>query len=353
MSKLINFPTATKEEMMAINEVVFANVITDGNLSLFCDVRTGVESGDRLAWVNPLSMVGKPSRGCEPEDDTPSAVLVEKKWDLKSYDFRIAQCYTDLEQILYRLGLKEAAERGDLSGTDYAAFMDTLVTNAMDSMYKRFVWFGDTEAANVADGGKILNGVDVDFYTVVDGIFKQIDTMIAAGDEGVVVTAIGANAKATYALQMSEVWDPIAILTSVILDADVAIEAEEDQELLVSRFFMNKLKAKMLSLPQYTESQFTKNEQGMMTVTFLGYTVVEMKEWDHQIKNYIQDGTKYYKPFRALFTTKSNLKVGVPSTETFYQLLSWYEKKDRKYYTDAADKIDVIVMRGELVSIAH
>ena len=350
---IINFPTATKQEMMDISEVVFANVVTDGPLASYCDVRTGVKSGDRLAWVNPLNMVGKPSRGCEPESDNASATLVEKVWALKDYDFRIEQCYTELEQILYNLGLKDAIDRGDLSGTEYATFLDTLITNAMDKMYKRFVWFGDTEAANVVDGGKILNGVDVDYYTVVDGIFKQIDTMIAAGDEGVVVTAIAANTKATYALQMSEVWDPIAILTSCILDAPVAIEAESDQKVMMSRFFMNKLKAKMLSLPQYTESQFTRNEQGYRTVTFMGYEIMEVKEWDEQIKNYIQDGTKYYKPFRALFTTKSNLKVGVPSTNTFGQLSSWYEKKDRKYYIDAADKIDVIVMRGELISIAH
>lgn len=350
MAKIIDFPTATPQEMMSINEVVFANVISDGELSTFVDIREGVKSGDRLAWVNPLSMIGKPSGGCEPVPDTVTADLTEKEWDLQGFDVRIEQCYKDLEEILYDLGLKDGIERGDLTGTEYAMFLETLVTNALDKMYKRFVWFGDKNAANIADGGHITNGVDVDYFTVIDGVFTQIAAMIA-NSEAVVVTAVAANAEASKSAQMSYVWDPIAILQTAILNANVAIEGEDDPVIYVSRFFMSKLKIKMLSLPQYTESQFSKNELGYQTVQFLGHTVVEMKEWDEQIiANH--SGTTYYKPFRALYTTKKNLKVGVPSLSTFKVLKAWYENKDRKYYIDAMDKLDCIVMRSELVSIA-
>ena len=350
MGKIIDFPTATPQEMMDINEVVFANVISDGELSALVDVREGVKSGDRLAWVNPLTMIGKPSRGCEPVSDAATADLVEKEWDLQEFDVRIEQCYKDLEEILYNLGLKDGIERGDLTGTEYAMFLETLVTNALDKMYKRFVWFGDKDAANIADGGHITDGVDVEYFTVIDGVFKQIAAMIA-NNEAVVVTTLAANAEANKAAQMAYVWDPIAKLQDVILNANVAIEGEDDPIIYVSRFFMSKLKAKMLSLPQYTESQFSKNELGFATVQFLGHTVIEMKEWDEQIiANH--SGTTYYKPFRALYTTKKNLKVGVPSLSTFKVLKAWYENKDRKYYIDAMDKLDCIVMRPELVSIA-
>ena len=350
MAKIIDFPTATPQEMMSINEVVFANVISDGELSTFVDVREGVKSGDRLAWVNPLTMIGKPSRGCEPVSDTVTADLTEKAWDLQEFDVRIEQCYKDLEEILYDLGLKDGIERGDLTGTEYAMFLETLVTNALDKMYKRLVWFGDKDAENITGGGHITNGVDVDYFTVIDGVFKQIAAMIA-NNEAVVVTTVAANAEATKAAQMAYVWDPIAILQATILNANVAIEGEDDPVIYVSRFFMSKLKIKMLSLPQYTESQFSKNELGYPTVQFLGHTIVEMKEWDEQIiANH--SGTTYYKPFRALYTTKKNLKVGVPSLGTFKVLKAWYENKDRKYYIDAMDKLDCIVMRPELVSIA-
>ena len=350
MAGIINFPTATPEEMMSINEVVFANVVKDGDLSTLVDLREGVKTGDRVAWVNPLTMIGKASSGCEPRTDNPTAALIEKKWDLQEFDVRIVTCYKDVEEILYELGLNDGVLRGDISGTDYATFLDSLMTTALDKMYKRFTWFGDKEAANVADGGDILDGVDIEFFNVIDGVFKQIATMIADGDD-VVVTAIAANTKASYALQMSEVWDPIANLTSVILDANPQIESETDQVVYVSRFYMNKLKAKMLAQPQYTESQFSKNEQGYATVQFLGHTVVQMNEWDEQIKANIQDGTKYNKPFRALYTTKRNLKVGVPSLSTFGGLNAWYEKKERQYYIEAMDKLDCIVMMPELISI--
>ena len=350
MAKIIDFPTATPQEMMSINEVVFANVISDGELSTFVDIREGVKSGDRLAWVNPLSMIGKPSRGCEPVSDTVTADLTEKEWDLQGFDVRIEQCYKDLEEILYDLGLKDGIERGDLTGTEYAMFLETLVTNALDKMYKRLVWFGNKNAANIADGGRITDGVDIDYFTIIDGVFTQIAAMIANA-EAVVVTTVAANAEATKAAQMAYVWDPIAILQATILNANVAIEGEDDPVIYVTRFFMSKLKIKMLSLPQYTESQFSKNELGYQTVQFLGHTVVEMKEWDEQIiANH--SGTTYYKPFRALYTTKKNLKVGVPSLSTFKVLKAWYENKDRKYYIDAMDKLDCIVMRAELISIA-
>ena len=351
MAKIINFPVLTKQEMMALAEVVFVKTLELGPIASLVDVRTGAESGDRIAWVGRMGMVGKKGRGCSPTPDTPTAPLTEKKVDLKEFDIRLVQCYTELEGILYRLGLKKAAEIGDLEGTDWQRFYEELLTEAIDMMYRRMLYFGDTEAENVTDGGEIKDGVDVTFFTTVDGVFKQIADLITAG-AAVVVKTITSNAQATKAAQLAYDEDLLPILDALILDAPAALAKETDSAVYVTRWAMSRLKKELLAKEAYTESQFKLNEEGFTTVMRLGREIIEMPDWDEVIEAALNNGTKYFKPFRMLYTTKSNVKLCVPGDGAFTDIASWYENKERSFYTDVIDKLDVLVMRPELIAIA-
>lgn len=351
MAKIIDFPVLTKQEMMAIFEVIFVKTFENSPLASLVDVITGAESGDRIAWTGRLSMVGKTGRGCNPTNDTPTSTLIEKRIDLKEFDIRLKQCYTELEGILYRLGLKKAAEIGDLEGTDWQRFYEELLADAIDMMYRRLLYFGDTEAENVTDGGQILDSVDIEFFTPVDGVFKQLADLITAG-ANVTVKTLTSNAQATKAAQLAYAEPLLPILDDLILSANVALAKESDAAVYVTRFAMTRLKKELIEKAAYTESQFALNADGFATVKRLGREIIEMPDWDEIIEAALNDGTKYFKPFRMLYTTKSNVKLCVPGDGAFTDTKSWYENKERSFYTDVIDKLDVLVMRPELLAIA-
>lgn len=355
-SEIITFPHLTPKEIKSLKEIVYLGVISDGQLNELVTVKGGVKTGDREAWLDPMSMVGKKSRKCDPECDEALAPLIEKEWNLKEWDSRLCICYADLEDVLYDLGLKDGVMRGDLTNTEYSQLLETLYVDALEKMYHRFTWFGDTDASHVEDGGIIVDDADLDFFNVVDGVFKQIEELIADGNSEITNLRIEANYEASREAQMDYDWSAVTTLRKALLSPKPLLKKQKDTVVYVSGFFMNKLKLELLERPEYTSEQFALNVLGFNTVNFLGYEITEMLEWDEAIETFLKGAddpaAAYDRPFRVLVTTKSNLVVGVPSEETFLQMNAWYERKDRKMYMEAMDKLDVLLMLPRLVTIA-
>ena len=81
--------------------------------------------------------------------------------------------------------------------------------------------------------------------------------------------------------------------------------------------------------------------EGVQVLSFLGVPVVPMAIWDEMIQAYNDLGDTYFKPHRALLTTKSVLAVGTPNGEReFGEFDIWYDKTSRKNYILLKDKLD-------------
>ena len=86
---------------------------------------------------------------------------------------------------------------------------------------------------------------------------------------------------------------------------------------------------------------FVNLVEGVQVLSFLGIPVVPMAIWDEMIQAYNDLGDTYFKPHRALLTTKSVLAVGTPNGERAYgEFDIWYDKTSRKNYILLKDKLD-------------
>lgn len=354
INPIILFDQMTPSVMMKLTEIIREEVITRGIISNYVDV-VPAWSGKRIPYLGTLSKIGKVGRGCNITDDTASAPLTEKKWLLKDWDFRLPQCYKDFENALYELGLKEGVERPDLTGTPLLDILLSLVEGAVDEMMNRFMWFGDTTGANLPE-----ESTDGAYFKVVDGVWKQLASMITEA-KGIKHIAIAANAEKTTAEQEAAAgMDAVAILSDVINDAPAKLRASrnDERQVLVTDAFFSKLKKQILSEKLYTESAYKMREDGIQELRLFGEKIITVPYWDKEIRDSFNDGTKLDNPYRVLFTTKANLKLGLPATEddqmkAFDSFEAWYDKKSKNMYIDGAGRIDVKVLLPQLVSVAY
>lgn len=364
---IINFEqVATPDILQSLGSIIFAEAVRRGVISDHMEVVPAL-SGERIPVLYPLSKIGKPSRKCSPAVDQANANLVEKTWKLMPWDFKLKMCYADFEQALYHLGLNVDDKRPDMTGTPLMEAILRLVEPAVEEMTMRFGWFGDTAAKNVAaeNGGDITAGVDVDYFKLLDGIWKQVAGMVTE-NKGIKYTSIAANQLATTAAQTAaEGMDAISIINQVINDAPIALRSVETsrKEVIVTDSLMSKLKTQLLAQSIATESQFKMRENGIQELKLYGLTIESQPYWDKEIAESFNNGTKLDRPYRAIYTTKDNLLFGIPKkvddngnpvpTENFEEFNSWYNRDDRNMYIEGMGMFDVKAVRPELISVAY
>ena len=89
----------------------------------------------------------------------------------------------------------------DNLGGEAMGVVEAAIEQAMKEMLHRIVWFGDKTVQNVADGGYLTDGEDVEYYNMIDGFWKQIFAEITPASKYYV--AIAENAGADYAAQQN------------------------------------------------------------------------------------------------------------------------------------------------------
>lgn len=355
MANIINFDQLTPQMKQDLSDIIVAEAILGGTASDFMEV-TPAESGKRIPVLYPLSKIGKVSRGCSPAVDTANAELVEKTWALKEWDFKLKQCYKDVEQALYNLGLKTNTEKPDLTGTPLMNLILRLVEPALDEMILRFAFFGDTAANNHdadSDEGSLTSGVDPNYFKLVDGIWKQIAGMVTSSDVSVI--DIPGNDQASTAAQKSATVDALGILSSVINDAPIDLrQVEAGREvILVTDLFMQKLRKQIYAEDIQTEAQFAQRQNGIQEVRLYGHTITSLPYLDKEIEASFNNGTKLDNPYRVLYTTKDNLLLGIPQGAALHDFDVWYNMDDRNTYIQGIGDLDVKVVRPELISVAY
>jgi hypothetical protein len=89
---------------------------------------------------------------------------------------------------------------------------------------------------------------------------------------------------------------------------------------------------------------------------------IQLTEWDgipmwivpmtdSIIKAYENNGTKLNNPHRALFTTKTNLALGMECTSLFEKINSFYDPRSRMNRMEASDAFDFKVLDDALLQV--
>lgn len=344
--------TFTADQLRSMNELVVKATLESPSLSLFHEIATGIKNDKEIGIIpGTLGLMGKAAQGCNPTADTLTDTAVKKVWEPKRIEVIIDQCATDIAASMAKLARKLGVEVNDLTNTEYFTFLLDMLSVDIPKMILRHAWFGNQAAAAVDDSpaGVLTAGTDPDYFNVINGFWYQLAAIY--GTTPARKIAVTGNSQATFALQKSIATPTtvLADLNNVIDSAPSILSAQPDQVLIVTRSIFQRAYRGLQAAGLAYQIELQSN--GFNLMQWDGIPMYSVPLFDEWIAAYESNGTKYNNPHRILYTTKSNLVIGMEGTSLFDQLNSFYDPKSRINRIEASDAFDVKVLNDELLQV--
>lgn len=346
------------KEIRDLNEAIFEQVFVDRPVTDFHTIFTDVKAKQQIAYLGLLGLVGKSGAGCDPSADSGSITMTEKFWDPKDIAVRFEECWKDLKEVFFVWGKNAGIKATDLTSTDYLNFVEFRLADAVEKAKLRITWFGDTDAANYDDSpaGIIKNGTDLAYFNAIDGLWKQIYAIVAttAARKTAISPNAGGNTYANQIFNATDLTNKIAHTTfqAMIDNADERLRDVENKIILCTWSMYNQYK-KELKAYSAVESSYRLVQDGSRVLQYDGIDVIPFNFWDRTIKAYLDNGTKYYQPHRALMTTKENLGIATESATAFGEIAVFYDPKSRKNITESLWKMDAKIVEDYMIQVAY
>lgn len=344
---VFNFST---EEIRNINELIMEEILQAPELSVLHTIYPGIVADKYVGFIGEGGIVGLPAQECDPVAQEWSIPGEQKIWKPKRWEVFLTECWKDLENTMSIYSLNKGVSVGDLTNTDYMSIVVSVLGNAIKKMIWRFAWFGDTNAENFSNGGILTNGINPEYFRLIDGFWKQLNTAAPVSDPKRIT--IAANAATTMKLQFDQLTGQLAYeaLINLYQQAPIVLRSQPDALFACTQSFadgyMKYLEGKDL------ETTYSVLVDGVKALNFRGIPVVPFPVWDEMIFNYENNGTKLNNPHRCLLTTKSNLAIGVAGDSVLSEVDVWYEKKEDRNYMRSRDSIDAKLLQEKLFTLA-
>lgn len=341
--------TMGPDEVRNVSEIVFEKSFTNPKLEKMHAIEEGIELKKQIVFMGKMAAQGRPSDGCNPADVDAAITATEKFWERNEVSIRMKHCKEDLPQLFKAFVKKmKALESYDLEGAEELAFLaDQLIEAINDAIY-RLVWFGDKSASNVTGGGVIKDGEDVELFTSVDGIWKQIFAGVTAGK--IKRFTVDKNAGASYEAQELAGQEPLTIMRKVYNQADSRLKNDAGAQFIVTQSIADAMYDMLEDASLAAKGGIKETEDGL---TYRGKQVIVADFQDRTIAAYEDNGTKLNMPHRVVFSTPENLPIGTLDKGSFSDLSSWYEKKERANYTESIFTLDAKLLEEYMISVAY
>lgn len=340
--------TFTAEQIRAVNELVFEDILEAPEIALFHTVFPNIVTDKEIGFVGEGGLVGVANQGCDPEAQNFLISTRLLKWEPTDWEVLLHECWKDLKSAASVYSLDKGTAIKDFTTSDYMTIVTDVLGKAMRKFIIRLVWFSDTDAENVTDGGIITDGVDVKFFTILDGLWKQIETQLTSNPAQRVT--IAENAGASYAAQALDPDNVQGYLTDTVFNAPILLRQSSAPILLCTQTVYDAYSKSLRGLN--LSEMYVNLTDGIRTLTFDGKPLIPVPIWDEMILAFENTGVKLHNPHRIVFTTKSVLGIGVDKVESFGELDIWYDRDSRKVKIEAMGVADTKLMNPALMQVA-
>ena len=351
----IDFSSLTPKNgaVQELAELIFLELIEDDKLGQLVTFMPSQENGKKLGFVGKAGLLGKKAKGCDPEYAKNLVQASEKTWDLQEWEIAEEICYKELEGTIAEYFAANGSDMADLTSSEYMEqVVRPILEQAIRDLMIRFAFFGDKNA----DESSLKEGVDPEYFTLVDGIFKQLFTGVTEGKTTRVT--IEANTKTSVAEQYAAMKTPGAatgVLNDLIVNTPMKLRRMTDRVFIVTQAFADMLNFDIQNNNKGSELQWESIFAGIQKATYQGITIVAVPQFDEIIQEYLKgaNANAYDKPFRVIYGAKGNFRVGSKSKETVADLKVTFDDVTRKNYIYAADTLGALVLAEEYAAVAY
>lgn len=338
----------TAEQIRDINDLIFDEILQAPEITLITTLYPGIVFDKEIGFIGEGGLVGKKRQGCDPTPQQWKIGTRVVKWEPKNWEILLKECWTDLESTAAVYSLRTGVDVADFTDTDYYAIVIEVLTIAIKKFIIRLFWFNDEDAENVADGGIITDGTDVDYFNILNGLWKQLLAQLTINPKQRV--AIAENAGANYAAQELDPANVKGYLQKLRFNAPIVLRGKQTAFIVCTQSVYDAWD--MYLQGKELESTYVNLVNGQKVLAFNGIPMIPMPIWDEIIALYEDNGTKLNNPHRALYVTKEILAVGVDGETSFDSMRTWYEKKERAVYTELMGKADAKVLNPAMFQLA-
>lgn len=341
----------TADELRSLNELIVTAVLEAPPLNSFHTLVTGIKNDKRIGIIpGTFGLILKAAQACDPVAQCHEATAIEKTWQPRYLEFINDMCIDEISNSLMRLYI-DCTNPYDLTKTQIFQFIANIYMNDLPKEVLRYAWFGDTNAANFPLGN-LTPGVDPAFFNVFDGFWVQMAAIYAANP--LQLAAMPGNVQATYALQQT-VATPLLTYNAVnaIIDAGISeLQIQPDRVLLVTRSVFDRLRRQLQALgTAFQDYKLMVN--GLEFATWDGIRMVSIPLWDQFIRAYEDNGVRWNDPHRVVYTTVSNLNIGMACTSLFENINSFYDPRSRYNRIEATDAFDAKIIDDRLLMVGR
>jgi hypothetical protein len=345
--------TFTPDELRSLNELVVTAVLEAPALSEFHTLITGIKNDKHIGIIpGTFGLLLKQAQGCNPHAHCYEDVAIQKTWNPHELEFITDICMTDLVTSLMRFYVN-CADPFDLTKTEIFTFIQNILAKDFPKEILRYAWFGDTNAALVP-AGVLTPGSDVTFWNVFDGFWHQFAHIYAANP--LQINAMPGNTQLTYALQ-GTVATPLLTMNAVngLIDNAIAELAQQpDRVLLVTRSVFDRLRRQLQALgTAFQDYKLMVN--GIEFANWDGIPMYSIPLWDQYIRAYENNTLvgRWNDPHRVVYTTKSNLNIGMTCTSLFENINTFYDPTTRLNRIEAMDAFDAKIIDDRLLMVGR
>lgn len=342
--------TFSAEQLRDLRELIVTAVLEAPDLTAFHTFVTGIKN-DREIGIIPgtFGLVGLAAQGCNPEAQCIQIEAEKKLWHPRYLEIIIDQCVTDVYDSLVRYAINCGIDVYNLTTTDYFAFILTKLVKDIKKMIMRMIWFGDEQAAHWGDGGNITEGTNVGYFNVFDGLWVQLADATVGHPEQ--VTAIAANLGNKAVQAAYDNHDAFDDLNLVIDSAPYILHSQPDRLLLVTQSVHQRVFRELQAAGIFMDIKLMLN--GIQSSVWDGIPLYSVPFWDEMIRSYYNDtvGDAYDYPHRILYTTKSNLNIGMACTSLFENVNIFYDQTTRLNRIEAVDAFDAKLIDDRLFQL--
>ena len=341
----------SEEQIRAINELVFEELLATPELNALHSIWTGIEYKREIGFITGHGLVGKKKQGCNPTAHDWNINTRKVVWDPVQWQVIITECADKLDNTAAFYSKHHGVRMDDLTDTDYMEIVKKVLIEAIKEAIFRFIWFNDKDAENANSSGLITEGLDLDYFNLLDGFFKQLQTAVT--EDSTRLVTIEANAKTTKEEQLAAMTPEAAynLLNAMYYKLPITVRANGDSRTKGEVRFML-TQTIVDAYEQYLmgkDLQITYDNliEGVKSFKFHGVTVIPVPKWDEMIQAYNDLGDTYYKPHRALLIERENLAVGLPTTEAFEDVDIFFDKTTKLNHIETADQLDAKLLNFE------
>ena len=340
--------TFNVEQIRSISELLFDEVVNSPEIKRLLTFYPGIVFKKEIGFIGKGGLVGVAGQGCDPEPQDWQINTSKVTWEPADWEILLHMCYKDLEPAAAVYSLETGIRRPDFTESDYMNIVLRVLREAVKEFMVRLFWFSDTDAANVSGSGEIKNGVDVKYFNIIDGLFKQMMEQVTANaSQRVTITE---NAGASYAAQALDPENVQGYLSQLIYAADLVVRSKQDAKIFCTQSVYDAYRQSLAGTA--LETMYRNMVDGQAALRFDGYELVPVPMWDEIIRSYFDNGTKWVNPHRAVFTTRDFLAAGVDAEDSFEDMRIWYDQNDRKVKVEMMGLADAKLLDPAKFSIA-